>query len=170
MDFRQLAAARFSVRSFENTPVEKEKLNIILEAGRLAPTACNNQPQRIKIITGADLAKVDEFTPCRYGAPLVLLVCYDKTVCASAPPFGTGQTGQVDASIVTSHLILQAADLGLGSLWVMHFDPAKATELLGLPENIVPMAVLNIGYPAAGTEPNERHNQRIPLEDMLLDF
>ena len=169
MDFKKLTVERFSVRSFENTPVEKEKLDIILEAGRVAPTACNNQPQRVKIITGADLTKVDEFSPCRYGAPLVLLVCYDKTVCASALPFETGQTGQVDASIVTAHMMFQAADLGLGSLWVMRFDPDKAKELLDIPENIIPMAVLDIGYPANGTTPNERHNQRMPLENMLLD-
>lgn len=168
MDFKQLAANRFSVRSFKDTPVEKEKLDIILEAGRLAPTACNNQPQRIKVITGADLVKVDEFTPCRYGAPLVLMVCYDKTVCAPAPPFGTGYTGQVDASIVTAHLMFQAADLELGSLWVMHFDPAKAIEILELPENIAPMAVLNIGYPADGTEPADLHSQRMPIKNMLI--
>jgi len=168
MDFKQLVSERFSVRSFSDIPVEKEKLDIILKAGRLAPTACNNQPQRIKVITGTDLVKVDNFTPCRYDAPLVLLVCYDKTVCASAPLFETGLTGQVDSSIAASHMILQAADIGLGSLWVMHFDPVKAIDILALPENIVPMAVLAVGYPSDGTKPADLHSQRIPIESMLL--
>ncbi|GHU90415.1 nitroreductase [Clostridia bacterium] len=169
MSFQQLATDRYSVRTYKTTPVEQEKIDKILELGRIAPTARNNQPQRIKVIqTAEELAIVDEFTPCRFGAPLVLLVCYDKTVCAPAPAFGTGGTGQVDASIVTSHLLFAAEELGLGTLWVMHFDPEKASELFGLPENIVPMAVLDVGYPADDAKPAPPHSQREPLAAMLL--
>jgi len=168
MDFLQLARERYSVRSFKDTPVEQEKLERILEAGRIAPTARNNQPQRIKVITGADLPKVDEFTPCRYGAPLVLLVCYDKTVCAPAPVFETGGTGQVDVGIVATHMMLEAPELGLGSCWVMHFDPKKAAELFGLPETIIPMTVLAIGYPAEDGTPSELHSQRMNVQNMLM--
>ena len=75
--FNDLAQARFSVRKYRSQPIETEKLILILEAGRAAPTACNNQPQRVKVITDpADLEKVDKCTPCRFRAPAVLLVCY----------------------------------------------------------------------------------------------
>ncbi|MDR0286427.1 MAG: nitroreductase family protein [Clostridiales bacterium] len=168
MDFFQLARERYSVRSFMNTPVEKEKLDQILEAGRIAPTARNNQPQRIKVITGADLLKVDEFTPCRYGAPLVLLVCYDRNVCAPAPAFESGGTGQVDVGIVSTHLMFAAQCLGLGTLWAMHFDPVKASEVFNLPAAIVPMTVLDIGYPSKDAVPSEMHSDRVSIQNILL--
>lgn len=169
MSFKQLATERFSVRSYKTNPVEREKIDLILEAARIAPTARNAQPQRIKVLQGADdLAKVDGFTPCRFGAPLVFLICYDKNVSAPAPLFETGTTGQVDASIVTAHMMFQAQDLGLGSLWVQRFDPAKASELLSLPANIVPMAVLDIGYAADDAKPSDMHGKRGETADFLL--
>jgi nitroreductase len=168
MSFFELARERYSVRSYRDTPVEPEKLEYILEAGRIAPTACNNQPQRIRVITGAaDLAKVDECTPYRFGAPLVLLICYDRAVCWTRP-FDGAKSGEVDASIVTTHLMLAAQEQGLGSVWVMYFDPAKASAAFNLPENIVPVAVLPVGYPAEGARPAKLHGQRLALRDMLL--
>lgn len=168
MTFLELAAERYSVRNFNSQEVESEKLAQILEAGRIAPTACNNQPQRIKVITSAeDLAKVDKSTPYRFGAPVVLLICYDKTACWKRK-FDGAASGEVDASIVTTHLMLAAQDLGLGACWVMHFDPVKTTELFALPENIAPVAFLPIGYPAQNAVPSERHSDRKPLSDILL--
>ena len=168
MTFMELAKARYSVRSYKPKPIEPEKLTQILEAGRIAPTACNNQPQRIKVITDpAELAKVDECTPCRFGAPAVLLVCYDKTVCWKRKFDGAG-SGEVDASIVTTHLMLAAYELGLGACWVMHFDPVKTVELFTLPENIIPVAFLPIGYPADDAAPIDFHYQRVELEDICL--
>ena len=166
--FLELAAERYSVRSFKKQQIEVEKLAGILEAGRIAPTACNNQPQRIKVITDAhDLANVDECTSCRFGAPTVLLVCYDKAVCWKRR-FDGASSGDVDASIVTTHLMLAAWDAGLGTCWVMAFDPAKTIELFGLPENIVPVAFLPIGYPADGAKPADGHNQKNALAALLL--
>ena len=167
MNFSDLARARYSVRSFKDTPVEQEKLDQILEMGRIAPTACNDQPQRIKVITGADLAKVDEFTPCRFGAPLVLLVCYDKSSCWTRS-FDGAASGEVDASIVATHLMLAAQEQGLGSVWVMYFDPAKAVDIFALSENIIPVAVLPVGYPAKGARASSQHGQRVDLTDILL--
>jgi nitroreductase len=167
MAFLELAKERFSVREFDPRPVEAGKLSAILEAGRVAPTACNNQPVRVKVADGAkDLAKVDECTPCRYGAPTVLLVCYDKNTCWENP-FG-GNSGQVDASIVTTHLMMEAQEQGLGSCWVMYFDPTKAAELFELPANIVPVAMLPIGYAATGCQPADRHGERRGVGEMLL--
>ena len=141
----------------------------ILEAGRTAPTACNNQPQRIKLIADPkDLAKMDDCTPCRFNAPAALLVCYDKTVCWKRGFDGQG-SGEVDASIVATHLMLAAQEAGLGTCWVMYFDPAKTTEMFALPENIVPVAFLPIGYPADGAAPSGSHKNRLPLDKLLLD-
>ena len=82
--FSAMAQNRYSVRSFKPQPIEDEKLAAILEVGRIAPTACNYQPQRIKVVTGDDLTKIDVCSPCRFGAPCVLIVCYDTSSAPSA--------------------------------------------------------------------------------------
>jgi nitroreductase len=164
MSFKELAAARFSVRKFKSLPVEKEKLETLLEAARSAPTAANKQPQRILAVTSeAGLQKIDACTPCRFGAPLVLLICFDKNE-AWVRPFDQEHSGWVDASIVTTQIMLQAADIGLGTTWVMFFDPAKAAAEFKLPANIIPVAVLPVGYPAEDAAPADRHSERLPLD------
>lgn len=166
--FSALAKARYSVRSYKPQPVEAEKLAEILEAGRVAPTACNNQPQRIKIIDTPDsLAKMDECTPFRFGASTVLLICYDRTQVWKRS-FDGAASGDVDAGIVTTHLMLAAQEQGLGSCWVMYFDPEKTREAFGLPENIVPVAYLPIGYAAEDCKPADRHFQRKLIDEILI--
>ena len=168
MNFLDLARERYSVRDFQDVPVAQDKLRRILEAGRIAPTACNKQPQRIKVIAGeTELAKVDACTPCRFNAPLVLLVCYDSTVCWKRS-FDGAASGEVDAAIAAAHLLLAAQDQGLGSVWVMHFDPAKTAEAFQLPENIIPVAMLPMGCPAKDARPAVQHHQRAELADILL--
>ncbi|GHU82976.1 nitroreductase [Clostridia bacterium] len=168
MSFSELARDRYSVRSFKQQPIEDEKLAVILEAGRIAPTACNYQPQRIKVVMGDDLAKIDTASPCRFGAPTVLVVCYDNTVSAKRSSFDNKELGEIDASIVTTHLMLAAHEQGLGSCWVAHFDPAKVSEIFALPDNIVPIALLPIGYPADDAKPAAIHTTKNKLEDILL--
>ncbi|MCL2046101.1 MAG: nitroreductase family protein [Oscillospiraceae bacterium] len=166
--FMELAKERYSMRSFSEQVVEKEKLDQILEAGRIAPTARNGQPQRIKIITSQeDIAKMDECTRSRFGSTTILLVCYDKTVSWQRQ-YDDALSGQVDASIITTHMMLMATELGLGTCWVMHFDPAKTIELFELPENIVPVAYLPMGYPSETAAPTDRHNDRFPIENFLF--
>ncbi|MCL1817269.1 MAG: nitroreductase family protein [Clostridiales bacterium] len=166
--FLELAKARYSVRCFKSQPIKSEDLAQVLEAGCIAPTACNNQPHRIKVITAtADLAKVDKCTPCRFGAPTVLLICYDRVISWERKYDGAN-SGEVDASIVTTHLMLAAQEVGLGTCWVMYFDPAKLAELFALSENIVPVALLPIGYPAKDAVPADLHEQRLPLNEILL--
>ncbi|MDR0325058.1 MAG: nitroreductase family protein [Oscillospiraceae bacterium] len=168
MSFLDFTKDRHSVRGYTNRIIEPEKLADILEAGRIAPTANNNQPHRIKVITGpADLSKVDECTPCRFGASTVLLVCYDKSISWKRN-FDGADSGAIDASIVTTYLMLAAHEAGLGSCWVMYFDPAKTSELFALPENVVPMAFLPIGYPAKDAVPTQPYDQRFALEQILL--
>jgi nitroreductase len=167
MIFSQLTAARYSVRKFTTQPVEKEDLDKILAAARNAPTAGNRQPQRILVIESEEgLQKADKCTQCRFGAPVVLLVGYDPAVCWKRS-FDGAISGQVDAAIVTTHIMLQAADLGLGTTWVMHFDPAKATEEFALPAQFVPVAMLVLGHPAADSAPSERHFLRNPIENWV---
>jgi nitroreductase len=168
MNFKELAAARYSVRKFKPDPVEKEKLDLILEAIRNAPTAANKQPQRVLVVSSEDgIRKMDAVTPCRFGAPTVLLVCFDKTA-AWVRPTDKQDSGWVDASIVATQVLLQAADLGLGSTFVMFFDAAKARAEFSLPDNLIPIAVLPLGYPAADAEPADFHKQRKPLNELVF--
>lgn len=168
MDFLELAKKRYSVRNFDTKQVEQEKVDLILEAGRLAPTACNNQPQRILVLnTKEDMDKLKVCTPFTFDAPLALIVCYDK-ITSWKRTFDNQDMGIVDASIVATHIILEAANLGLGSTWVGHFDPEKAKTAFFMPENIVPVVVLPIGYLNEISIPNPNHNKRFDLAKTVV--
>ena len=169
MSFEQLAHARFSVRSFAPTPVEAEKKAALLEAARVAPTACNYQPVKIRVFeTAEELEKLDLCSPCRFGAPLAFLMCYDKTVCWQPTPDEDKGSGTMDASIAATHVLLQAADLGVGSCWVGMFDPAKIREEFALPENVVPVALIPLGYPAVDCVPHDFHTTTKDLSALLV--
>jgi nitroreductase len=167
MNFNELAAARYSVRNFLDKPVEQEKIALILEAARRAPTAANRQPQRILVIEKpGDLAKVDHCTTCRFKAPLVFLICYESSV-AWVRSYDKEHSGWVDASIAATHMMLQATDLGLGSTWVMWFDPERTRAEFHLPPGLAPIAFLPMGYPAPGAVPSVQHQDRRPLEKLV---
>ncbi len=168
MNFCELAAERFSVRKFLEKSVEQEIIDKILAAGHKAPTGCNFQPQKILVINSAEsLGKLRECTRCHFGAPLAMLVCYDKNECWTRPYDGA-QSGITDASIVATHLMLQAWELGIGSTWVMHFDPVRMCEAFDVPENIEPVALLVMGYAAEDVTPNERHFNKRPLPETVF--
>lgn len=168
MDFLQLAKdQRYSVRKFKDQPVEKEKLDRILEAGRIAPTACNYQPQRILVIEGTACEKLKECTSWCFCAPVVLLICYDKTTVWKNKTNGT-IGGDVDASIVTTHMMLQAAELGLGTTWIGAFNHQKTRELFAIPDYLVPVAMLPIGYPADDAQPHPWHFKRFEMEQTVF--
>ena len=168
MDFLKLAAERYSVRSFNGKPLEKEVIDKILEAARIAPTGCNYQPQRILVInTEEALAKLKDCTRCHFDAPCAMLICYNKDECWTRPYDGS-RSGIVDASIVTTHMMLQAWELGVGSTWVMHFNPFKMREEFAVPENVEPVALLVMGYPADNAVPNERHTVYRPDEETVF--
>ena len=168
MDFLQLVKERWSVRKFEARPVEREIIQKIVRAGILAPTAKNLQPQRILVIDGVrELEKLDECTKCRFGAPAALLVCYDRDACWRRERYDGKASGEVDAAIVATHMMLAAASLGVGSTWVMHFDPAAVRERFALPETYEPVALLVMGYPAPDAAPSPMHAERLP-EDKLV--
>ena len=168
MSFINLVEERYSLRSFSNKPVEKEKLDLVLKAGQLSPTACNNQPQRILVIESeAARQKLKKCTSYHFNAPMALLVCYDKNVSWKRKYDGD-DSGVVDASIVATHMMLQAAELGLGTTWVGYFDPALIVQEFGLPENLVPVALFPIGYPSEDAKPSPAHCQRKSIDDNVF--
>lgn len=167
IDFIDLAKARYSVRKFSSKAIENKKLTLILKAGQLAPTAANFQPQRILVINNQiALSKLKECTPFHYNAPAALLICYDKTVSWKRP-FDGKDSGDIDASIVVTQMMLQAAEIGLGTTWVMHFEPEKIKEAYHIPENFEPVALLVLGYPADDATPSNMHDLRNDIEKMV---
>ena len=169
MDFLQLAAARYSVRKFEERPLENGTMQAILRAGMLAPTAHNEQPQRVLVIEGREgLEKLDRCTKCRFGAPAALLVCYDKDACWRRERYDGKPSGEVDAAIVTTHMMLAAASLGVGTTWVMHFDPAAVRTEFALPAAYEPVAILVMGYPAPDAAPAPGHSAFKPEEELVF--
>ena len=171
MTFQELAHARYSVRSFKDMPIEDEKMNLILEAGRVAPTACNFQPQKIYVAKSEDARKkLASVCRCTFDAPVILVVCYDRTRDWKNKLKPGLTSGETDAAIVCTHMMLQAADLGVGSCWVGYFNPDKVAEVLGLPENLTVSALLPIGYPAENAEPLPLHSQYRELADLVAEI
>lgn len=168
MKFINLAEERYSLRKFSDQPVEKEKLDLILKAGQLAPTACNYQPQRILVLENeAALTILKHCTPYHFNAPMALLICYDKAVSWKRSYDGK-DSGDIDSSIVTTHMTLQATELGLGTTWVGHFNPTLIRKEFVLPDNIVPVALLPLGYPAKDATQHPLHSQRTSIEETVF--
>lgn len=167
MDFNSLAAKRYSCKKYSDRLVDEASLHTILEAGRLAPTAKNLQEQHIYVATSASaLEKIDECTPCRYGAPTVLIMAFDKTNVYTYPG-GKRESGIEDATIVATHLMLAAAAIGVDSCWVNCFDPDKLHSLLGLPANEEILMLLDLGHAAADAAPLPNHFSRKPLTETV---
>ena len=145
MNFNELTRARYSLRKFDSRPIEEEKLRLLLQAAQSAPTAHNNQPQ-------------------------YLLVCYDPDAAWVRTGIDGKNHGEIDAAIATAQIMLQAADLGLGSTYVGVFDPEKLA--LALPElaGRTPIALLPVGYPAPDAHPSKLHTQRKPLEEFYTEL
>lgn len=168
-DFLELARARWSVRSFSSRPIEEEKLALILKAGQIAPTAVNYQPQKIYVLQSPDaLSKIRAITKSTYNAPTVLLICYDVRLSCKSPFVEGYDCGEMDASIVCTHMMLEAWDIGIGSCWVLLFNPAEVIRAFDLPPYIVPVCLLPIGYPAANAKPYAPwHDTFRPLKDTV---
>ena len=164
MDFFELIGKRYSVRDYKPDSVEEDKLQRILEAARLAPTAANRQPFQIVVLKTAgreaELRRIyarDWFVQ----APLVLCAC---GIPAQNWVRRDGKNyNDVDVAIAMDHLILAAANSGLGTCWIAAFDPAAAREILRLPEGVEPIAFTPLGYPVDSPRPK----QRKPLSDLV---
>ena len=168
MEFSELVKARYSCKKFDGRPVEDAQLDVILEAGRLAPTAKNLQEQRVYVMRSPEaLAKVDEITPCRYGASTVLVVAFDKSN-VFVYPGEKYDSGVEDTAIVATHMLLAAKDAGVDSCWLNRFDPDEAARILGLPENERVLMLLDLGYAAEGAGPLPHHASRKGLEETVV--
>ena len=167
MEFKEVVKNRYSCKKYSDRQVEEEKLSAILNAGRLAPTAKNLQEQHVYVLRSADaLAKIDAVTPCRYGAPTVLVVAFDSKNVYTYPG-DKRDSGVEDATIVATHMILAAADEGVDSCWVNKLDPEQLAVSLGLPENEEILMVMDLGYAAEGAGPLPNHDRRKALEETV---
>ena len=167
MEFKQVITERFACRKFDGRRITRGQLNAILEAGRKAPTAKNFQEQRIYVVESEGyLAKIDEATPCRYGAVTCVVVAFDKNNVFTYPG-EKRNSGAEDAAIVATHMILAAKDTGVDSCWINFFDPEVMAEKLGLPENEEVLMMMDLGYPAEGAVPTPLHTQRRELTETV---
>jgi nitroreductase len=157
MEFLELIEKRYSVRAYKPDAVEEDKLQQVLDAARLAPTAANRQPFQLVVIhtegREEELGRVygkDWFVQ----APLIIAAIGlpNKAWTRSDDK----NYVDVDVAIVMDHLILAAADLGLGTCWVGAFDPDAAREVLGLPDDVEPIAFTPLGYPDDQPKPKKR--------------
>ena len=165
MEFMDVVTGRESIRKYDGRKPTEEQINQILEAGRWAPTAFNKQPQRVFILESDEaLSKMDQVHPCRYKAPVVLLVCGDATAAAG---HGDNSTAAVDATIAATHMLLAAYNAGVDSVWAGVHEPEKTREVFGLPETMVPICFIDLGFRPEGFRGNRDHGKRNPLESMI---
>lgn len=166
MEFENVVKERYSTCSFDGKPVAKDDLEKILNAGRLAPTGCNLQPQKIFVLQTEDaLAKMDSVTPCRYGAGTALLVCSDRNVAWNMP--NGFSSFEQDASIVATHMLLEATNIGVDNIWTGIYERDKVRAAFGLPDNLEPICFIDLGHATADCKPRAWHNQRKPLEETV---
>jgi nitroreductase len=164
MEFQELIRHRRSIRGYKTDPVPEESLARILEAARIAPTAANRQPFQIILVTEAATRLQFKEAYDRdwfYSAPMILVGCVEPE---KAWQRGDGfNAAEVDLSIVLDHIILAAANEGLGSCWICNFDEPRVKQILGIPSAVRVIALTPLGYPAAAPRPFERK----PLDQLV---
>lgn len=167
MEFLNVVKERYSCKKFDGRKIEREQLNQILEAGRVAPTAKNLQEQRIYVIESTEgLEKIDSITSCRYGAPTVVVVAFNKEN-VFVYPGEKRDSGIEDATIVATHMILAATNAGVDSCWVNYFDPEKLAKALELPKQEEVLMMMDLGHSAQDFEPLPNHTKRKALNETV---
>ena len=168
MSFLEIAKNRYSCRNYDSRPVEIEKLEMILEAGRIAPSAVNFQPWHFYVIQAEDdLAKTFEVYHREWfrTAPCVIVICGDHN--QSWKRKDGKDHCDIDVAIVTDHMTLQATELELATCWICNFDLEKTRDLLDLPEHMEPIVLLPVGYPLDSVNPDRHSEKRKSLSEML---
>ena len=167
MEFNDVLNRRYSCRAFAARGVEQEKVERILEAGRIAPTAVNKQPVHIWAVSQpATLEAIKGVTRSNYGAPLILVVgC--RPADAWVRRYDGKNGAEVDAAIVATYLMLAAENEGLATLWVGSFDPTLLRGILPGTEGYELVAMINVGYPSADSQPSPMHNERKTIEELV---
>lgn len=169
MGFIDLAKLRYSSRSYKNKAVEKEKLDKILEAARIAPSAANRQAWHFIVIENKDTLKELWTTYKRdwlHSAPIIIVCCGDHN-SVWIRSFDNKDHLDVDLSIAIDHMTLQAAELDLATCWICHFDVEKTKHIFNLPENIEPIALLPVGYPADIVDINRHDTKRKAIDEIV---
>lgn len=164
MEFFDLIRQRYSVRAYRPDPVEEDKLQQMLEAARLAPTAANRQPFQLVVIhTAGRQEELRRIYHREWFSQAPLIICACLTPGQSWARADGKNYFHVDAAIVMDHLILAAANLGLGTCWIANFNAGAAREILRLPEGVEPVIFTPLGYPADELRPKERK----PLSELV---
>lgn len=168
MQFKDVIQKRTATRRFNSAKfLERTKLIEILEAGRIAPTAMNRQPFKIFVVESPDaIQKLDAVHPCHYGAPTSLLVCGDKNQDLSREK-GSKPSYVIDASIVATHLMLAATNLGVDNIWTWCYGNDALHETFALPDNLVPICIIALGYASPKNHPNKNHTLRKDIEELV---
>lgn len=167
MEFLSLAKQRCSVRKYKTDEIEKEKLDKILEAARIAPTAANAQSQRLLVISSQEAKEKLSKGVNYHGAPLAIIVCGDHSD-VFVRPFDKKDMVSVDATIVADHIVLEAEDLGLSSCWLTYFDPEIIRNEFNIPSNLEPIAIIAVGYADTEKASPDRHSKdRKALESLV---
>ena len=144
MSYLDLARGRYSCREFEDRAVEQAVVDAIVEAGRIAPSACNNHPTRVMVLDTPEL--LEKAAACQprfardgsiFGAPLVFLIC-SVTDDAWVRPYDQMNSSEIDTSIVCDQMMMEATEQGLGTCWVCHFKPEVAQEQFNLSKGVYP--------------------------------
>lgn len=165
MEFDKVIKERTATRKFQTKKVEEEQLNKILEAGRIAPTAKNIQPQRIYVIQSEEgLEKIRKASPCTYNAQTILLVCSNKEEAFHKQEYSTYE---MDACIVATHMMLEATNVGVDNIWVEMFDKDMIKKEFELSDEIVPICLIPLGYRTEDAPTNPNHLKRKPLEELV---
>lgn len=171
MTFLELAKERYSVRSFKPDAIEQEQLDVILEAGRVAPTARNFQPQKIYVVKSQEnrkkVASVCRFT---FDAPVILVIAYDTERDWKNRLMPGYSSGETDAAIVGTHMMLAAWEQGIGSCWVGYFNADDVRNALELPDHIRVIALMPMGYPTEDAEPLDLHSIYRELGDTVSEL
>lgn len=164
MEFHELIRQRYSVRKYTDEQLTAGQIDEILMAGNVAPTARDVQPQRIHVLESREsMSKLSEVIgPMLYGAPNAFIICADREE-ACPRPFSEGNFGETDSTIVATHMMLAAHDLGLGTCWIGYFDPKVVREAFGIPESQDIYHILIVGNIADDSSPGPLHAKRKTL-------
>ena len=168
MEFTDVVKGRWSCKAYDSSrQVKKEQLEEILEAARMAPTAKNLQEQHIYVVQKPEMLEmIDKGTPCRYGAPTVLIVAWHKDNVYTYPD-GKRESGVEDAAIIATHMMLAAANAGVDSCWLNCIHADELHEMFQLPEDEEILMLLDLGYAATDAKPKPTHYSRKPIEETV---
>jgi nitroreductase len=168
--FLSLAEARYSVRKYQNKAIEPEKMEKILQAAKVAPTAANCQPFRIYILKSEEALKIiRRITPCAFNAPVVLLMTYNEDEQWKNRLEPGIASGQEDVSIVAAHMMLEAWDLGIASCWVNAFPNHVAAEAFDIPKNEKVVLLMPMGYADPQAVPTPKHTQYRAMDEVVKE-